>query len=65
MSLKVGDVVMIYQRPLTDEQPKGKAKLLSQYRPDDGDGLSMWLVEFPGEPGSQYLRTVREPVSSK
>ena len=42
-----GDIVTIYQKPITREDKEGKAELLSLYRSDDtGDGLEMWNVRF-------------------
>ena len=62
--MKAGDIVMIYSNPVTQERPGGKAKLIKQYRPDAGDGLSMWYVEFVDEPGEEYLRTVTAAEAS-
>jgi len=54
-----GQTVNIYQKPLTGEKYEGRAMLVEQYRPDEGDGLSMWIVQFDGDDGT-YLRTVNE-----
>jgi hypothetical protein len=56
--LKAGMTITVYQDPITRQKPEGEAKLLREYRPDEGDGLSMWVVEFVGEPGSRYVRTI-------
>lgn len=56
--LKPNQTVMIYEYPITKEKPEGKAKLLKLYKPDEGDGLSLWLVCFEDEPNSKYVRTV-------
>jgi hypothetical protein len=58
--MKPGDKVMIYQRPITQEDPEGKAKLIEQIGEDVGDGLTMWLVKFPDEE-STYVRTIYTP----
>ena len=55
---KPGKIMSIYQKPLTWEDYEGEAKLLREYRPDEGDGVSMWAVEFVDEPGEEYLRTI-------
>ena len=48
----------IYQKPLTCEDFEGWATLRKEYRPDEGDGIAMWEVEFDDEPGRTFLRTV-------
>ena len=47
--MRKGDKVRVYQKPLTSEDFEGVAALVEQVRPDDGDGLSIWLVQFEGE----------------
>jgi len=57
-----GDIVKIYQMPISREDYEGEAKLISIYREDHGDGLTMWEVEFLDEPGNTYCRTIyQEP----
>jgi hypothetical protein len=56
--MKIDNIVNIYQKPITKEDFEGQAKLISEYRPDEGDGLSMWEVEFLDEKGETYLRTI-------
>lgn len=56
--LRPGDAVVIFSDPLTRQNPEGPATLVRQYRPDDGDCLSMWIVCFVDDPGSEYLRTI-------
>ena len=56
--LLVGDTVTIYGNPVAMDKPEGKATLIKRYRPDVGDGLSIWWVEFLDEPGQTYLRTI-------
>lgn len=48
MRLAIGKTVMIYHDPISCEQPEGRAKLMREQRPDEGDGLSLWLVKFVG-----------------
>lgn len=56
--LHPGQQVDVYQDPITKKKFEGKAKLVSEYRPDEGSGLPMWHVEFNDEPGQTYLRTI-------
>lgn len=58
------DIVMVYGKPITREDPEGEAKLIREYRPDNGDGLSLWVVEFLDEPGREFLRTIHTPEAS-
>ena len=56
--MKPGDVVKIYQDPITKQDFEGNAVLIEEYRPDVGDGRSMWAVFFEDDPGREYLRTI-------
>ena len=58
--LKVGDVVKIYQDPVTKQDYEGLATLLAEYRINEGDDFSMWIVEFHNEPNQMYTRTIYE-----
>lgn len=59
--MQAGDIVKIYQKPITKEDFEGKARLVEQYREDDGDGLSIWFVHFLTDyPEETYLRTIYE-----
>ena len=59
--MKPNDIVEVYEDPITKERPEGKARLVKEYRPDYGDGLSMWVVVFLDDPyKSQKLRTISE-----
>jgi len=64
--MKTGDIVQVYDHPVTFEGFEGEAKLISEYRPNEGDGLSMWVVEFLDDPGQEYLRAVyeQEPLTA-
>lgn len=53
-----GQQVDVYQDPITRKNLEGKAKLVSEFQPDEDDGLPMWYVEFDDEPGQTYLRTI-------
>ena len=51
-------IIMIYEDPITQLRPEGKACLLSKFK-DLSDGLEMWHVCFEGEDGAVYLRTIK------
>lgn len=56
--LKVHDMVIIYEDPITEQIPEGKACLL--HKVDElGDGLERWNVCFEGEDGGVYDRTIK------
>ena len=57
---KKGDQVKVYENPITEENLEGEAILISLYRPDTGDGLSMWEVRF-GNEEETVLRTISQP----
>jgi len=59
--LQKGMVVNIFHDPLTRRQIEGSAKLIREHRPDAGDGLSMWEVEFYDDPLCTFLRAIYEP----
>ena len=66
--MKKGDVVKVYQKPITEEDFEGWATLVQQVRPDVGDGLSMWEVYFLDQrnsfrPRDTYLRTIYQAVA--
>jgi hypothetical protein len=56
--LKVHQQVMIYQDPITEKKPEGKATLLHKVM-DLSDGLERWKVCFAGDDGEVYERTVK------
>lgn len=58
--LKIDDKTIVYHDPITLTEPEGSATLKEQIRPDTGDGLSMWMVEFDDEPGELFQRTIKE-----
>ena len=58
-NLKPGMKVKIYQRPVARADFEGEATLISEYRPDNGDGLSLWIVNFDGDyPDETYVRAI-------
>lgn len=56
--MKVHDIVTIYQDPITETKPEGKACLLHKIG-DIADGLEQWKVCFEGEDGGVYVRTIK------
>ena len=56
--MKVHDIVMVYEDPITQQKPEGKACLLHKID-DMGDGLERWKVCFEGEDGAVYERTIK------
>ena len=60
--MKTHDIVMIYEDPITQQKPEGKACLLHKIA-DFPDGLEHWKVCFQGEDGGVYERTVKNPDS--
>jgi len=47
--LQPSQIVHIYHDPLTCQKAEGRAILHKMIRPDEGDGLSLWLVRFVDE----------------
>jgi len=58
VKLEPGMIVKIFQKPVEGRRFEGNAKLVEQTHPDEGDGLSLWWVEFQDELGHEYLRTI-------
>ena len=61
--VKAGDVVMIYEDPVTAKKPEGKAKLIRKCSTPaveeyEGLRLEFWIVIFEGDEGQVY-RAVR------
>lgn len=57
-----GDIVTIYQDPVTQKNPEGQARLTRLIAPDDGDGMSRWVVRFlDDDSGQGYTRSVFQP----
>jgi len=56
--MKVDDKVMIYEDPITRQKPEGIATLVENYKPDIGDGLSIWVVRFKDD-GYVTTRTIQ------
>ena len=53
-----GDILDIYQKPITCEDFEGRAKLIKPVAVNQ-DGEE-WIVEFEGEPNSYYNRQICE-----
>ena len=56
--LKVHQTVMIYQEPITETKPEGKAVLLHRIG-SLSDGLERWKVCFEGDDGEVYERIIK------
>ncbi len=57
--MKLGDIVTIYENPLTHDRPEGEAKLIKHLREDKGiANYNFWEVEFIKEPGVTFQRWV-------
>lgn len=61
MALKQGDKVMVYQDPITQQNPEGEAVLLQKEIDDLADGLEYWQVSFEGDEGvyARVINTVK------
>ena len=47
--MKVGQIVTIYEDPITETRPEGEAELVT-LEDTYNDGLESWLVKFLDEP---------------
>lgn len=60
--MRPGDIVTIYQDPITETKPEGKAKLVRRLSPAIVGsilGTERWNVEFVTERGQVYEREIR------
>lgn len=57
--MKIGDHAKIWQKPATDEDFEGIARLVKHVGGDLG-AYQRWLVEFEDEPGEHFERSVCE-----
>lgn len=61
--MKKGDIVTIYEDPITCEKSEGSAKLVKYHRGDRHFSrdwhLEDWTVEFVDEPGSRFERAIK------
>ena len=56
---KGGQIVKIFTDPVTGQNLEGHARLIEEFRPDHGDGLSIWNVRFERVGDDElYLRTI-------
>lgn len=56
-----GQVVTVYEDPITQERPEGLAWLVEPQPDLDGNaeyGLELWSVEFLDDPGHVYVRLI-------
>jgi hypothetical protein len=52
--LEVGNTVIIYEDPMTESKPEGKAKLVELLK--DGIDLQYWRVESLGEQFNRWIK---------
>jgi len=55
--LKIGDIIQIYENPLSETNPEGRARLLELLI--DDQSMQYWRVEFV-EDGEQANRWIRK-----
>lgn len=66
--MKAGDLVTIYEDPLTEKKPEGEAKLIRRtavsplQKCKDGMGLEQWLVEFLSDKAKCYRWIKKEEL---
>lgn len=56
--MKIGDIVEIFEDPVTCKKSEGKARLLRLHK-DDFE-LQYWRVQFLADKGSQYNRWIKK-----
>jgi hypothetical protein len=56
--LKKGDIVEVYEDPITREKLEGKARL-HEFHFTTNDGLEYWEIEFLNEPGQCFQRLLQ------
>jgi hypothetical protein len=63
--MKAGDVVLVYEDPVTEQTPEGKARLVKPVKGEwgvsEGRNLTRWAVRFLDEPGRTFERFILEP----
>ena len=62
IKLEVGQVVNVYEDPVTCNKFEGKAKLLVCYNHVGWDNLSSWLVRFTKD-GSRVIRKINHTTA--
>lgn len=60
--MKQGDVVMIYEDPITKQQPEGKARLREKLA--HNSNREYWVVRFVGD-GSVVGRWIKKEVKTQ
>lgn len=62
--MKKGDIVTIYEDPITEKKPEGRARIICKFISDlgevEGFTLARYEVEFLNEPGRTFERTIKE-----
>lgn len=72
--MKIGDIVKVFCKPITDEQAEGIAKLVQHFPEDDSEIGERWSVRFVSRRGNLEAQIVdrwvhernlvREPVAA-
>ena len=55
--MKKGEIVTIYEDPLTEKKMEGKARLVEEIVSDPP--LESWYVRFIGEESDEYVRWIK------
>lgn len=64
--MKIGDVVKVFCKPITDEGQEGVAKLVKHLSADDDSEIGeRWLVRFAGRRGAIEVQTVERYVNER
>jgi hypothetical protein len=58
--MKVGDIVEIYEKPMTNERLEGRAKLVRLLTSDYDREL--WEVKFVGDDAVLFLRWIKKEM---
>lgn len=56
--MKIGDKVMVYEDPYTQEKEEGAAVLVKHISSNDTDSMERWTVRFDMEPDGVYERFI-------
>lgn len=64
--MKIGDIVKVFCKPITDEQPEGIAKLVQHFpEEDDAEIGERWSVRFVGRSGTLEVQIVDRWVNER
>lgn len=64
--MKIGDIVKVFCKPITDEQQEGIAKLVQHFSDEDDPEIGeRWTVRFVGRSGALEVQTVDRWVNER